>query len=48
MYQLTYSKRASRLLLPLLYPSPDVPCLPRKLEVWRKFEREGGSPLTLN
>src|SRR5207302_8227409 len=42
MYQLTYAKRASRRLLPLLYPTPDVPCLARKREVWRNFEREGG------
>jgi hypothetical protein len=42
MYQLTYAKRASRRLLPLLYPAPDVPCIQRKREVWRNFEREGG------
>jgi hypothetical protein len=48
MYQLTYAKRASRRLLPLLYPAPDVPCLRRKREVWRDFEREGGRPLALN
>ncbi|HEY8825105.1 MAG TPA: hypothetical protein VIP07_09490 [Candidatus Limnocylindria bacterium] len=48
MYQLTYAKRASRRLLPLLYPTADVPCLRRKREVWRDFEREGGSPVTLN
>jgi hypothetical protein len=47
-YQLTYAKRASRRLLPLLYPAPDVPCLSRKREVWRNFEREGGRPVTLN
>ena len=43
MYQLTYAKRASLRLLPLLYPAPDVPCLERKREVWRNFEREGGA-----
>jgi hypothetical protein len=48
MYQLTYAKRASRRLLPLLYPAPDVPCLSRKREIWRNFEREGGDPLALN
>ena len=48
MYQLTYAKRASRRLLPLLYPALDVPCLARKRDVWRKFEREGGAPLALN
>jgi len=48
MYQLTYAKRASRRLLPLLYPTPDVPCLARKREVWRNFEREGGGPLAVN
>lgn len=48
VYQLTYAKRASRRLLPVLYPAPDVPCLSRKREVWRAFEREGGSPATLN
>jgi len=48
MYQLTYAKRASRRLLPLLYPTFDVPCISRKREVWRNFEREGGRPLTLN
>jgi len=48
MYQLTYAKRASRSLLPLLYPAPDVPCIPRKREVWRNFERENGRPLALN
>jgi hypothetical protein len=48
MYQLTYAKRASRRLLPLLYPAPNVPCLSRKREVWRNFEREGGRPVTLN
>ena len=48
MYQLTYAKRASRQLLPLLYPGPDVPCLQRKREVWRDFEREGGRPVALN
>jgi hypothetical protein len=45
MYQLTYAKRASLRLLPLLYPSADVPCLVRKREVWRTFEHEGGAPL---
>ena len=48
MYQLTYAKRASRRLLPLLYPAPNVPCLSRKREVWRNFEREDGRPVTLN
>src|SRR5438094_447333 len=48
MYQLTYAKRASRHLLPLLYPAPNVPCLSRKREVWRHFEREGGLPVALN
>jgi len=48
MYQLTYAKRASRRLLPRLYPAPDVPCIPRKLAVWRKFEREAGAPIALN
>src|SRR2546429_18092 len=48
MYQLTYAKRASRRLLPLLYPRPDVPCIPRKRDVWQKFEREGGGPIALN
>lgn len=43
MYQLTYAKRASLRLLPLLYPDPDVPCLQRKREVWQNFEREGGT-----
>ena len=43
MYQLTYSKEASLRLLPLLYPDPAVPCIQRKREVWRKFEREGGA-----
>lgn len=42
MYQLTYAKRASLLLLPLLYPAPDVPCIARKREVWQNFERQGG------
>lgn len=42
MYQLTYSKRASLQLLPLLYPAPGVPCLQRKRDVWQNFEREGG------
>ena len=44
----TYAKRAALRLLPLLYPTPDVPCIPRKREVWQRFEREGGSPITLN
>jgi len=48
MYQLTYAKRASRQLLPLLYTGPDVPCLQRKREVWRDFEREDGRPVALN
>jgi hypothetical protein len=48
MYQLTYAKRASRQLLPLLYTGPGVPCLQRKREVWRDFEREGGRPVALN
>lgn len=48
MYQLTYAKRASRRLLPLLYPTLDVPCIERKLAVWRKFEREDGSSVALN
>jgi hypothetical protein len=43
MYQLTYAKRASLRLLPLLYPTPDVPCIERKREIWRKFVREGGT-----
>jgi hypothetical protein len=47
MYQLTYAKRASLRLLPLLYAAPDVPCLQRKREVWQKFEREGGTPRAL-
>src|SRR5437899_2547815 len=44
MYQLTYAKRASRRLLPLLYPAPDVPCVLRKREVWRAFEQDEGRP----
>jgi len=48
MYQLTYAKTASRRLLPLLYPSLDVPCIARKLAVWRKFEREEGGSVALN
>jgi len=48
MYQLTYAKRASLRLLPFLYPKPDVPCLARKRDVWRNFERDGGKPLALN
>ena len=48
MYELTYATRASRRLLRLLYPTPDVPCLPRKLAVWRKFEHEEGKPVALN
>jgi hypothetical protein len=43
MYQLTYGKRASLQLLPVLYPASDVPCIERKREVWQRFEREGGT-----
>lgn len=42
LYQLTYGKRASRRLLPLLYPDETVPCIDRKRQVWLRFEREGG------
>ena len=42
MYQLSYSKRASLRLMPLLYPNPDVPCLSRKRDVWLTFVRENG------
>jgi hypothetical protein len=48
MFQLTYAKRASRRLLPLLYPSPDVPCIPRKRDVWQEFEREAAGAVALN
>ena len=48
MYQLTYAKRASGRLLQLLYPTPEVPCLARKRDVWRRFERESGTPVALN
>jgi len=44
MFQLTYAKRASRRLLPFLYPAADVPCILRKREVWRAFERDDGRP----
>jgi hypothetical protein len=43
MYQLSYAKRASLRLLPLLYPDRGVPCLERKREVWARFVREGGA-----
>jgi hypothetical protein len=43
MYQLTYAKRAALRLLPRLYSAPDVPCIERKREVWRNFERQGGA-----
>ncbi len=42
LYQLTYGKRASLRLLPLMYPDIAVPCIARKREVWLRFLREGG------
>lgn len=42
LYQLTYGKRASLQLLPLMYTDDTVPCLARKREVWLQFVREGG------
>jgi hypothetical protein len=47
MYQLTYGKRASLKLLPLLYPAADVPCIRRKREVWQNFDREQGTVIGL-
>lgn len=45
LFQLTYAKRASLRLLPLLYPEPDVPCLGRKRDVWARFRNEcSGQP----
>ena len=44
IYYLTYAKRASRRLLPLLYPDPGVPCIERKRQVWLNFEGEAGAP----
>jgi hypothetical protein len=41
LYSLTYAKRASLRLLPIMY-SGDVPCLARKREVWRLFLRDDG------
>ena len=43
LFQLTYGTRASRKLLPLLYPESTVPCIDRKRSVWLQFEREGGA-----
>ena len=36
-YQLRYGKLASHALLPLLYPSYDVPCLERKRAIWVRY-----------
>jgi hypothetical protein len=43
LYQLTYAKRASLRLLPLIYPDPAVPCLERKRDVWLKFLGDRGA-----
>jgi hypothetical protein len=40
VFRLTYTKRASVQLLHRMYPEPDVPCLQRKHEIWRRFQRE--------
>lgn len=43
VYRLTFTKRASLALLPLLYPTSNMPCLVRKREVWLRFVRETGA-----
>ena len=40
VHTLTFAKRASLRLLPSLYPSPDVPCLTRKREIWERFSAD--------
>lgn len=40
VFRLTYSKRASVQLLHRIYPEPEVPCLRRKHDIWRQFQRE--------
>lgn len=39
-FRLTYSMRASVQLLHRMYPEPNVPCLQRKHDIWRRFQRE--------
>lgn len=40
VHNVNYAKRSSLRLLPILYPSVDVPCLARKREIWATFVRE--------
>jgi hypothetical protein len=42
MYQLRYAKRASTVLLPLLYPRADAPCLARKRAIWYDYASRHG------
>lgn len=44
VYRLTFTKRASATLLPLLYAGENVPCLARKREIWLRFIRETSQP----
>lgn len=44
---LNYAIRESCVLLPLLYPTEDVPKLERKWLVWRAYARRHGHPATL-
>lgn len=43
LYRLTFAKRASLALLPLLYRTADVRCLMRKRRIWLRFVMEAGS-----
>jgi hypothetical protein len=43
LYRLTYAKKASLRLLPILYPGPDIPCLRRKRAIWERFVDEAGA-----
>ena len=40
VFRLTFTKRASLALLPVLYPTATLPCLTRKRAVWQRFLRE--------
>jgi hypothetical protein len=45
MHTLTFGKRSSLRLLPLLYADESSPCLIRKRQIWERFTRENGETL---
>jgi hypothetical protein len=42
MWRLAYAIRESSILLPRIYPTPDVPCLRRKRSIWDNYAARHG------